>query len=502
MEKKERTVVTGSLMVAIFLAAMEVTIVNAAMPTVVSALGGIALYSWVFSAFMLANTTTVPLFGKLADLFGRKRVFQIAVLLFVAGSGLCGLAGSMEQLVLFRAIQGLGAGGVLPLAMTIVGDIYPLEQRAKMQGVFSSMWGLAAVVGPFIGGFIVDHFSWRWLFWLNLPFGILVIALVQSFFREVKEKQKVYVDYAGAALLTLSVLAFLYGTLLVGEHGLKHFPAWMVFALSLAGFIAFFAVERRSPEPFVPLHLFANKMISSSNLTAFLAGMGMFGAISFVPLFVQGVLKTSATLAGFAITPQVIGWSFASVIAGRLILRTGYRLPIVGGMAIMVLSGSFFVLIGKGTPYWLVLAAMFLLGIGLGLAMTAFIVGVQGAVKKEQRGVATSLQMFSRSMGAAVGVTVLGSILTANLKTRISNFIAANKDHLSSETMAQLKEAQGIAQVDDVAQFPRAVADQLTEFLALSVHTTLTVATGMSVLALIAAILFIPKGSAQSLSVN
>jgi EmrB/QacA subfamily drug resistance transporter len=500
MSASRRIIITAALMVAMFLAAVEATIVNAAMPTVVSALGGLSLYSWVFSAFMLANTTTVPIYGKLADLYGRKRVFIIAVLLFIGGSALCGLSRSMEQLVFFRIIQGLGAGGVMPVALTIVGDIYPFEQRARIQGWFSSVWGLAALIGPFVGGWTIDHFSWRWIFWFNLPFGLFVISIIIAFLPNRKADKRLRIDIVGALLLMVSVFTFLFATQQVGSLGWNAPAVWLLLILAALLLTAFILWERRESQPFLPVELFKNRIIYSSNLTAFLTGIGMFGAISFVPLFVQSVLGKSATLAGLAITPQVLGWSTASVVAGRWMLRSGYRPPILAGVSLISSAAALFIWMDAETPYLLVLGSMFVLGLGLGLSMTTYIVAVQNAVDTDRRGAATSSQMFARTLGGAVGVTILGAVMISQLRKHIDSFLADRQGQLDPETIRQLQEAQGITHPEGLATLPPSVADQVSQFLALSLDTTFFTAAALSVLTLASAYFLIPGGSAQSLA--
>ncbi|WP_339061552.1 MDR family MFS transporter [Tepidibacillus marianensis] len=503
MSSYQRKILTFAIMVGMFLAAMEATIVNAAMPTIVGALGGFSLYSWVFSAFMLTNTTTVPIYGKLADMYGRKVMFITAITLFVLGSALSGQANSMVQLVVFRGIQGLGAGGVLPLALTIAGDMFPLEQRARVQGLFSSVWGLSAIIGPFIGGFIVDHFSWRWLFYLNLPVGILVVTLVAIFLpKQTTTKHTHKIDILGVTLLSTGVVLLLYGTLLVSQYGWFHPITDTFFILSLLLFIIFIYVEQRVSEPFIPLSLFKNKIIGSSNLTAFLMGIGMFGSIQFVPLYVQGVLGTSATQAGLSITPQVIGWSVFSFVASRLILKYGYRLPILLGVSLMTISGFMLAQLDVHTSYLYVLISMFVLGGSLGLSMTAFAVAVQSAVTFEQRGLATSSQMFARSIGATFGVTILGSVLNMNMRPQVDSFIAQNQGKIPAALLQQIQQSQGIFEGEQAAMVPKNILDQMAAFLAHSIHNTMWTAFILTFLALVTAWFVIPRGSAQDLSVE
>ncbi len=502
MNNFQRKIITFALMISMFLAAMEATIINAAMPTIVGALGGFALYSWVFSAFMLTNTTTVPIYGKLADMYGRKVMFIISIILFILGSALSGLSQSMVQLVFFRGIQGLGAGGVLPLALTIIGDIFPLELRAKVQGFFSSVWGIAAIVGPFIGGFLVDNFSWRWLFYLNIPFGILTIILISIYLPKQKDSKKRKIDYTGAILLSTGIVLLLYGTLMVNRYGWLDYRTYILYIISLIIFVIFTILERKINEPFIPFDLFKIKIIASSNITAFLMGIGMFGSIQFIPLYVQSVLGTSATKAGLSITPQVIGWSLFAILSSRLMIKYGYRLPILLGVTMMTISGFLLSQIGMNTSYWYVIISMFILGSGLGLAMTAFAVAVQSAVNYTKRGIATSTQMFSRSIGATIGVTILGSILTMNMTPKVNRFILTNQGKLDQTLLHKIKEVNGVIKPKDTPLFPKEILHQLSEILSYSIHHTLQTAFILTFLSLITAWLLIPKGSARSLSIE
>jgi len=323
VSRKRTVVITAGLMLSLFLASMEITVVATAMPTIVSQLGGLAAYSWVFSIYMLTSTTTVPLYGKLSDLYGRRPIYALAIGLFLAGSLLCGQAQSMPQLIAFRAVQGLGAGGLIPLAFILIGDIFTFEQRARMQGVFSSVWGVSSLVGPLLGGFLVDRISWHWVFYINLVPGLLAGALVWVAWRDAPRDPNapaVSVDYAGAALLTASVIALLLGLFELGT--------WMSWALLVPAVALGFGlawVEQRAADPILPLSLFRDRMFAVACLHGILAGCAVFGSTAFVPLFAQTVLGASATVAGAALTPQVIAWTVASIVGGQLLLRLSYR---------------------------------------------------------------------------------------------------------------------------------------------------------------------------------
>jgi EmrB/QacA subfamily drug resistance transporter len=418
MSRKRVQLVTAGLMLSLFLASMESTVVSTASPTIVGQLGGLETYSWVFTAFMVASTTTVPIFGKLSDLFGRRPTYAAALGIFLAGSLLCGAAQSMGQLIAFRLIQGLGAGGLLPLVFTIIGELFTLEQRARMQGLFSGVWGISAIVGPLLGGFLVDQVSWRWVFFINIPFGLVAGALV--WFAWVDRQRPMgaarpAIDWAGVGLLSLGVVLLMLALLDIRQP-----LGWGLLAAAVICVAALLWVERRAADPVLPLPLFRDRVFAVACVHGVLAGCALFGSASFVPLFAQAVLGTSATGAGAVLAPMLIGWVISSIVGGRLLLRLPYRVLTLGGTALLALGSLFVARIDAGTSRIALGTALALMGIGMGLCVPAFLIAVQSAVRRRDMGSATSTMQFSRSIGSVIGVSVMGAVLSIILTSRLA----------------------------------------------------------------------------------
>ncbi|HEX2832760.1 MAG TPA: MDR family MFS transporter [Thermoanaerobaculia bacterium] len=450
MSSRRRWFVTIGVMTGMLLAALEATVVGTAMPTIVAALGGLAHYSWVFSAYLLTSTVTVPVWGKLSDLFGRRLLFQIGVAVFLLGSAACGFSQTMTQLIVSRAVQGLGAGALVPLAMTIIGDIFTLEERAKMQGLFSGVWGVSSVFGPLVGGFITDQLSWRWVFLINLPVGVAAAAIIGFALIEPPRHEKPTIDYLGATVLTGAVTVLL---LVLGAQNILTMRNIVLLAVVVGALFWFVQIEKRAKDPVVPLGLFRNRVVAVAVIVGFLAGIAMFAAITFVPLLAQGVLGATATEAGSFLTPLMLSWVLASIIGGRLLIRLGSRLLVFSGLAAMLAGFGLLATFTRTTPRMLMMGELILIGSGLGLTMLTLLIASQHSVAREQLGITTSLNQFSRSIGGALGVAILGALLAAGLaqysdnpnalvnpeaRTQISQAELANLQHALEGTLRSI----------------------------------------------------------------
>jgi EmrB/QacA subfamily drug resistance transporter len=434
--------VTIGVMTGMLLAALEATVVGTAMPTIVAALGGLAHYSWVFSAYLLTSTVFVPVWGKLSDIFGRRRLFQIGVAVFLVGSAACGFAQTMTQLIIARAFQGLGAGALVPLAMTIIGDIFTLEERAKMQGFFSGVWGISSVFGPLVGGFITDKLSWRWVFLLNVPVGIAAAIIIGVALIDPPRHERPTIDYLGATVLSVAVTILL---LVVGASHLVTTRNIALLVIVVAALLWFVKIEQKAKDPVVPLALFRNRVVAVAVGVGFLAGIAMFAAITFVPLLAQGVLGATATQAGSFLTPLMLSWVTVSIIGGRLLIRFGTKPLVLIGLVLMTAAFVAMARFSRETPRALLVAELIALGIGLGLVMLTLLIASQHSVAREQLGITTSLNQFSRSIGGAIGIAILGAMLAAGLAefTQDPNALVnpAARAHMAPEQLLQLQGA-------------------------------------------------------------
>ena len=424
---RRKALITLATLIGTFLAALDSTVVGTAMPTVIGELGGLSLYPWVFASYLLAATVTGPIFGKLSDTYGRKPVYLCGIFLFLLGSVLCGASQNMVALIAFRTIQGLGAGAVQPVAITIVGDIFELETRARVQGLFGVVWGTSAVVGPAVGGLLTDLASWRWVFYVNLPFGIIAAVLLAATLRESFERRRRTVDYLGTALLTGGLVAVLLALLGGGSPGS---PALAVALLvgGVATLALFVYVESRAADPIVPLDLFGQRIIAVSALGNVAMGGVLLGVSVYVPLFVQGSLGGTALTAGAAVASLSIGWPVGSFVGGRLLLRTGYRATLLFGAALISTGSALCVPMDGDTSLAYVVVAVVVVGLGLGFSSTSYLVSVQNAVPWRRRGVATSSIVFFRTVGGSFGVAVMGALLNVSLGERYRDAAARAAD--------------------------------------------------------------------------
>jgi EmrB/QacA subfamily drug resistance transporter len=409
--------VFAAALTTLFMAAIESTIVATSMPTIVGALGGFELFSWVFTVYLLIQAVTIPLYGRLADLYGRKRILFWGIGVFLASSLLCGLAWSMLSLILFRVLQGLGAGAIMPVAMTLLGDVYRGADRARMQGYVSSSFGSAAILGPVVGAAIVAHVSWSWVFWVNVPFGLAAAVMLAVTLRENVEHRPHRLDYAGSLLMMLGTGTLLF--VLVRATALSWTEIALLGGAALILLGWFVAHERVTKEPMLPLRLWRNRLIVGSNLLNLANGAAFMGIAAFLPAYIQGVMGRSTLLAGLVLTGMSGAWPLGGFAAGRVMLRSTFRrAAIAGGISIVAGSLMLLGLTSDRPPSWPIAAAL-LVGFGMGLCSNSFVVAVQASVAWSERGMATSSMMFTRILGQAIGTALFGGILNASLSSHL-----------------------------------------------------------------------------------
>jgi EmrB/QacA subfamily drug resistance transporter len=436
------TVLTG-VMAGMLLAALDQSIVGTALPRIVSELGGLDKLSWVVTAYLLTSTAVTPLWGKISDLYGRRRVFQAAIGIFVLGSALSGLSQTMTQLIAFRAFQGIGGGGLFAIALAIIGDVIPPRERGRYQGYFGAVFGVSSVAGPLLGGWFTDGPGWRWIFYINVPIGIAALAITSSALKLPVRRREHAIDYAGAAAIVASVTCLLlYLNWRGPDHGWGE-PLALVLAIASVALAALFVwIESRAAEPILPLHLFRNPIFRVGNAFGFLSGMVLFGTIIFLPLYLQAVKGYSPTMSGLALLPAVIGIFSTSITAGQLISRTGrYKIyPVLGGL-ILVFAMLGLTRLTAGTPYWEVGLAVYVWGAGIGLTMQTILTAVQNAVEYRDLGTATGAVTFFRQIGGAIGAAAFGAMLSSRLAVHLS---AAFGGHAPSGVATDANDVQAI----------------------------------------------------------
>lgn len=466
-----KRLVTAGCMLAIFMAAVEVTIVATAMPTIVADLGGAHLFSWVFSAYLLTQAVTTPLYGRLADIYGRKRVFIAGSCLFLAGSTACGFTWGMTSLVIFRTVQGLGAGCVQSVAITIVGDLYPAEQRARMQGWLSGVWVLAAVIGPGLGAAIVQHLNWAYVFWVNLPIGAAAIALIGLFLAEEAQPRRHDIDWLGALLLMLGLGAIM--TVVVQAQSLGWPLAAALVGTGLAALIGLAVQEQRSREPIVPLALMRNRTIAAGTFGSLIVGALLMCVVGFLPTYVQAVMGRSAAVAGSLLTALSVSWSSGSIIGGRLMIRTSPRLSGAVGSIALIAGAALLMTLDVQDGFVRMAVGALLIGLGMGFCNNVFLLVVQANVGWSERGIATASTLFARTLGQAAGAGLGGAILNVGIASRAPD---------AGDALGRLIEPglrHGLA-ADQLARLVAAVASSLHEVYAIAgVLALLTLGTAL-----------------------
>ncbi|WP_210479645.1 MDR family MFS transporter [Naasia sp. SYSU D00948] len=412
--RSERGPILLSLMLSTSLVALDSTIIATAIPAIVRDLGGFSQFPWLFSIYLLAQAASTPVYGRLADILGRKPLMLAGIAMFLVGSILCGIAWSMPALIVFRAVQGLGAGAVMPMSITIAGDIYTVRERAKAQGYLASVWGISSVLGPALGGLFSDVLSWRWIFFLNIPLCLIAAALLVRGFRETAVRSGQRIDYVGAALLAAGTALLILGLL---EGGVAwewaSAPSLAIFAGAAVLLVVFVLVERRVEHPILPLWVLRRRVLLASSVGSLLAGAIVLGLSSYVPTYGQVVLGATAVLAGFALAALTIGWPISATLAGALYLRWGFRATALVGSAFVLLGTALTITLGTGSELWQVALYCLLIGIGMGWVTAPTLVAAQSSVEWNERGVVTSTNLFARSIGSAVGVAVFGAIVNA-----------------------------------------------------------------------------------------
>jgi EmrB/QacA subfamily drug resistance transporter len=470
----QRRLVTAACMLAIFMAAVEATIVATAMPTIVADLGGFRLFSWVFAAYLLATAVSTPLYGRLADLHGRKPVFVVGAMIFLAGSAACGFTRSMLLLVVFRVVQGFGAGSIQSIATTIVGDIYGAHERARVQGWLSAVWGVAAIAGPTLGAFIVQHLHWAYVFWINIPIGIAAMAILALCLDETVPKRPHRIDVLGSVLLMLGIGAIL--TAVVQAGGLDAATLAALLAAG-AGALALLVVnERRAAEPVVPYRMWTSRVMASGNAGSLVLGALLMCVVAFLPTYIQGVMARSATVAGAVLATHSVSWSTGSIISARVMAATSYRTSGAIGALALIAGTALLVGLDPSSTLPRLAAAAVLIGLGMGFCNQTFLVAIQSSVGWQERGIATASMLFSRTIGQSLGAGLGGAIL---------NFGVARLVGDSDQALNQLLEPSRRASIAADA-LPR-----LIEAITASLHTIYIIAGVLAVLAL-AATLLIP----------
>jgi len=462
LPKRQVVLTMAGVMLALFLASLDQTIVGTALPRIVTDLGGFSQFTWVLTSYLVAATVTVLIAGKLSDLFGRKWLLTGAIVVFIIGSVLCGLSATMTQLIIFRGIQGIGAGAIMGLSFIIIGDLFSPAERGKYAGYLSGVFGLSSIIGPTLGGYLTDTLSWHWIFFVNIPLGIIVVILFVFFFPHLRpDYKKPIIDYAGIITMVLTVVPLLLALSWAGVDYEWSSPIIIgILAFSAAMLLIFLRVESRAREPILPLWLFKNSIVTISSIVIFIVGFGMFAAIVFVPLYFQGVLGTTATASGTFLTPMMLGVVFGALVSGQLLSRAGghYRLQGAAGIAIM-LSGLFLLSrMTVDTSNGTAIMNIVITGVGLGATMPLYLIAIQNAVPHSVLGIATSTNTFFRTVGGALGLAIVGSVMnnaflarfTEDLPASVSSVIPAEQLNALADNPQALISPDALTQLQEL----------------------------------------------------
>jgi EmrB/QacA subfamily drug resistance transporter len=481
-------------MVVIFLYAIDATIVSTSMPTIVARLGGLELYSWVFSIYMLTSALATPVFGKLADLFSRRNLMLVGIAIFLLGSTLCGAATSMEMMVLFRAVQGIGGGAIYALAFILIGVLYPAEKRAKMQGIISSIWGLSSILGPLAGGIIVEHWNWRWIFFVNVPVAAAASALILLGLKgDFTEKRSPKLDWPGTATLLLALMLLFYALAHGGEARRPiGFELGGLIGLALLVLLIFLIIERRAEEPVIPLDLFHVPSYAICAVVATFASMGVFGAISYLPLYLQGALGISASRAGMVLLLLSLGWTGGSLLAGHLINRKGYRFVTVAGMVLLAVGYGFFIAPQRHLAIAGILLSAVCIGLGMGMANLTTLVAAQSAVWTRRIGVATSTIMLFRTFGGAFSVSLMGMVLLNRMQVGLEDLSGPGVAALSPAMREKIANPQNLLEPATRALVPPELLPGLIGILGDAVWYAFAVMFGLMLAGILASLLMAP----------
>jgi EmrB/QacA subfamily drug resistance transporter len=468
--KKSNTRLTViGLLLALLLAALDQTIVSTAMPTIIEKLGGLDKFVWVFSAYLIANVTGIPIFGKLSDMYGRKRFFIFGLIIFMVGSALCGTSQTMTQLIIYRAIQGIGGGALMPIIFTIIFDIFPPEKRGKMQGLFGAVFGVSSVLGPLAGSFFTDYANWQWIFYVNLPLGIISFILIMVAYHESLEHRKQTIDWLGTVLMVGSVLCLMFGLELGGKTvggQLLEWGSWQIVSLFI-GFaillIVFLMSQKTAKDPIIPLGLFRNRLFTSSMVVSFMYGAVMILGASYIPLYVQGVFNVNATGAGLVLTPMMLGVVASSAIGGRFVAKTSYRNIMLVSAALIIVAVALLGTISINSNRGVVTVYMIILGLGMGASFPIISMSSLHGISFQQRGTVNSLVAFFRTIGSAIGVTVFGTIQSRHLQNSLSGLVT------DSKWSQQIGDGRALLQKEVKAHIPPDILHKLLGALADSV---------------------------------